>query len=416
MQATATREDPTAERRAGVLLPVSALPGGRLGREAFAFVDWLADAGQAWWQVLPLTPPDRHGSPYASPSAFAGWPGYLARPRARVTAAQERAFRERAAYWIDDWARAAGTGAVAAQVRFDREWGELRAYAAGRRVRIMGDLPFYVAPRAADVRAHPGLFRRDAVAGVPPDAFTVDGQLWGNPTYDWAAMRADGHRWWIERLRRMRDLFDSVRIDHFRAFVAWWGVPQRARTARVGSWHRGPGAEVIEAARARLGPLSLVAEDLGVITPPVERLMDRLGLPGMRVLQFAYPGGARNPHRPENHPGRAVVYSGTHDNDTAAGWWAALPRATRLRYAEAAEGMGIREDEAARMLVRMALGSRAGLAIVPVQDLLSLDSRARLNTPGTSRGNWTWRLRRGQLGPGLAAWLRECTERAGRLP
>ncbi len=186
MPTEATQADPTAARRAGVLLHVTSLPGGRLGREAFRFVDWLADAGQSWWQVLPVTPPDRHGSPYASPSAFAGWPGLLARPRARVSAAQIAGFRERNAYWIDDWARVGGAGAVADQVRFEREWRSLRDHATARGVRIMGDLPFYVAPRAADVRAHPGLFRRDAVAGVPPDAFTADGQLWGNPTYDWA--------------------------------------------------------------------------------------------------------------------------------------------------------------------------------------------------------------------------------------
>ena len=395
---------------------MTSLPGGRLGREAFRFVDWLADAGQSWWQVLPLTPPDRHGSPYSSPSAFAAWPGLLARPRARVSAARIAAFRERNAYWIDDWARAAGRDAVADQVRFAREWGSLRDHATTRGVRIMGDLPFYVAPGAADVRAHPELFRRDAVAGVPPDAFTADGQLWGNPTYDWRAMRRDGHRWWVERLRRSRDLVDCSRIDHFRAFVAWWGVPPRAPTARSGRWHPGPGGEVVEAARARLGTLPLVAEDLGVITGPVRALIERLGLPGMRVLQFAFPGGSANPHRPENHPRRAVAYGGTHDNDTAVGWWrSAGPRGRRAAI-EAAAALGIRDDEPHRLMVRMTLASPAGLAVVTAQDLLGLGSEARLNTPGTSRGNWRWRLRPGQLSPGLAAWLRERTEECGRLP
>ena len=200
MPPRATPDDPTAVRRAGVLLHVTSLPGGRLGREAFRFVDWLADAGQSWWQVLPLTPPDRHGSPYKSPSAFAGWPGLLARPRAPVRAAEAADFRDRNAVWIDDWVRAAGRDALADQVRFDREWSALRAYAADRGVRIMGDVPFYVAPRGADVRAHPHLFRTDLVAGVPPDAFTASGQLWGNPTYDWPAMREEGDAWWIARL------------------------------------------------------------------------------------------------------------------------------------------------------------------------------------------------------------------------
>ena len=409
MPPEATPEDPTAVRRSGVLLHVASLPGGRLGREAFRFVDWLAAAGQSWWQVLPLTPPDRHGSPYSSRSAIAAWPGQQARPRAAD-------FRERNAYWIGDWARVAGRDAVADQVRFEREWGSLRDHATDRGVRIMGDLPFYVAPRAADVRAHPGLFRRDAVTGVPPDAFTTDGQLWGNPPYDWPAMRREGHRWWIERLRRSRDLVDCARIDHFRAFVAWWGVPPGSRTARSGRWHPGPKGEVVEAARAALGPLALVAEDLGVITAPVRRLIDGLGLPGMRVLQFAFAGGRRNPHRPENHPRRAIAYSGTHDNDTAAGWWAAAGPRERRAATEAAAALGIREDDPSRLMVRMALASPAGLAIVPAQDLLGLGSGARLNTPGTSRGNWRWRLSRGQLMADLAAWLRERTEAAGRLP
>ena len=409
-------DDPTTPRRAGVLLPVASLPGGRLGRAALAFVDWLADAGQAWWQVLPITPPDRYGSPYASPSAFASWPGYLAAPRAAVSAGQISDFRERNGYWIDDWARTAGPGALEDQVRIDREWRSLRDHAASRGVRILGDLPFYVAPRAADVRAHPGLFRSDTVAGVPPDAFTADGQLWGNPTYDWAAMRADRYRWWTERLRRSRELFDCSRIDHFRAFVAWWAVPRGARTARSGRWRRGPGAEVIDTARARLGPLSLVAEDLGVITPPVRRLMERLGLPGTRVIQFAFEGGPRNDHRLENHPRRALAYSGTHDNQTAAGWWGTASETVRERAAAAAVAAGIVGEPPHRLLVRLALASPAGLAIVPVQDLLGLGDEARLNTPGTRHGNWSWRLRGGQLTAEGAAWLREATEATGRLP
>ena len=416
MPPEATPEDPTAVRGSGVLLHVASLPGGRLGPEAFRFVDWLAAAGQSWWQVLPLTPPDRHGSPYSSRSAFAAWPGLLARPRAPVAASRAAAFRERYAYWIGDWARVAGRDAVADQVRFAREWGSLRDHATDRGVRIMGDLPFSVGAGAADVRAHPGLFRRDAVTGVPPDAFTTDGQLWGNPPYDWAAMRREGHRWWIERLGRSQDLVDCARIDHFRAFVAWWGVRPGSRTARFGRWHPGPRGEVVEAARAALGPLALVAEDLGVITEPVRRLIDGLGLPGMRVLQFAFAGGRGNPHRPENHPRRAIAYSGTHDNDTAAGWWAAAGPRERRAATEAAAALGIREDDPSRLMVRMALGSPAGLAIVPAQDLLGLGSGARLNTPGTSRGNWRWRLTRGQLTADLAAWLRERTQAAGRLP
>ncbi len=416
MVSRSEHEDPTAERRAGVLLHASSLPGGRLGPEAFAFVNWLAAAGQSWWQVLPLTPPDASGSPYASPSAFAGWAGLLERPDAPVSAAERADLHDRAAYWLEDWARLAGPGAADDQVRFDREWGALHAYAADRGVLIMGDIPFYVAPGAADVRAHPSLFRDDVVAGVPPDAFTDDGQLWGNPTYDWDAMAADGDRWWIARIARSADLHDCARIDHFRAFESWWAVPRGAPTAREGTWLPGPHGRIIAAARAALGPLSLVAEDLGIITPEVHALMERLGLPGMRVLQFAFPGDRDNGHRPENHPERCVVYVGTHDNDTAAGWWASASDEGRAEAAASAAAHGIHDEPPHRMLVRLALASRAGLAIVTAQDLLGLGSGARLNTPGTAEGNWSWRLEPGQLGPEHAAWLRHETERAGRLP
>ena len=299
-----------------------------------------------------------------------------------MTADEEAEFRDRNRYWIDDWIRFAGPGALADQVRFDREWGALRAHAAARGIRIMGDLPFYVAPDAADVRAHPGLFRTDTVAGVPPDAFTEDGQLWGNPTYDWEAMAADHDRWWIARLARSAALHDSSRIDHFRAFESWWAVPRGAETAREGEWRAGPGARVVEAARRELGPLSLVAEDLGIITPEVHRLMEALGLPGMRVLQFAFPGGWDNTHSVQNHPERCVVYVGTHDNDTAVGWWDSASDAARGEAWHACAAAGIHDEPPHRMLIRLALSSRAGLAIVTAQDLLGLGADARLNTPG----------------------------------
>lgn len=406
--------DPTSARRSGVLLALSSLPSGRLGPDARAFVDWLAAAGQSWWQVLPLSPPDEYGSPYAGLSAFAGWPGYLESPAAPVTTTEVMDFRDRNAYWIGDWADG-DREALLDQVRFDREWSALRAYAADRGVRLFGDLPFYVAEDAADVRAHPALFRRDLVAGVPPDAFTEDGQLWGNPTYSWDAMRRQDWRWWTERLGRSAALYDTSRIDHFRAFESWWAVPRDARTAREGWWVTGPGAEVIEAARAALGPVSLVAEDLGIITDAVRGLMEHLGLPGMRVLQFAFPGGPENTHRPEHHPDRAVVYTGTHDNDTAVGWWRAAGDDARHQAGECAAAHGIVDERPERMLIRLALASRAGLAIVPAQDLLGLGSEARLNTPGTTGGNWSWRLVPHQLDAATASWLRERTEDAGRL-
>ena len=315
-------------RSSGVLLHVSSLPGGRLGREAYRFVDWLAAAGQSWWALLPLGPPDWAGSPYASSSAFAAHSGYLARPDAHVSRAELEAFRERERYWIGDWAAFAGPGAATTQARFDHEWGELRRYAAGRGVRLLGDVPIYVA-HGADTQAHPDIFQHGLVAGAPPDALSATGQLWGNPLYDWSALRAEGYRWWVERLRRTFALVDLARLDHFRGFVSYWAVPERNRTALRGRWRRGPGAALFHAAARELGPLPLVAENLGVITPPVERLRAELGFPGMVVMQFGYDGPPSNPHRLANHRRDSVVYVGTHDCDTALGWWRSLTPARR---------------------------------------------------------------------------------------
>ena len=241
-----------------------------------------------------------------------------------MSAAELASFRAAHASWISDWERFAGAGATAGQVRFEREWSALRQYAASRGVRLIGDVPLYVGARSADHLAHPELFQRGFVAGAPPDTFGGSGQLWGNPLYDWTALRRSGYRWWIERLRRTSQLCDLARIDHFRGFVAYWSVPERARSARAGRWRRGPGRAVFDAVRGELGALPLIAEDLGVITPPVERLRLELGLPGMVVLEFGFRGGPRNPHRPENHVELLVVYTGTHDTETAVGWWNSL--------------------------------------------------------------------------------------------
>ena len=397
-----------SERSSGVLLHPTSLPGGRLGEEAYRFIDWLAAAGQSWWQVLPLGPPDEHGSPYRASSAFAGWAGLLAEPRAPVSADEVEDFVARHPFWAGDWAAFEGRGALAAQVRFAREWSALRAYAARNGVRIFGDVPIYVSDEGADLAAHPELFETRVVAGAPPDDYSRTGQLWGNPVYRWDVLRAQGYRWWIERLRRTFELVDLTRIDHFRGFVAYWAVPARAKTAKGGRWLRGPGIELFEAARAALGELPLVAEDLGKVTQPVFELRDRLGIPGMVVLQFGFSGGRTNPHRLENHPENAVVYTGTHDHDTAVGWFRSLPRTAQ-------RATGLDPADPAWSLIRAALSSRARLAIVPAQDVLALGSEARLNTPGRSAGNWRWRLRRGQLTDELAARLRETASAAGRI-
>jgi 4-alpha-glucanotransferase len=377
-------------RSAGVQLHPTSLPGGRLGRDAYAWVDWLAEAGQTWWQMLPLGPPDRYGSPYKARSAFASWPGLLADPSAPVTKAEEFDFREREASWIEDWALFAGRGAVADQVRFEREWAALRAYANERGVRLIGDVPIYVAPGSADHRAHPELFRDDAVAGTPPDAYTDKGQLWGNPLYDWPALQRRGYAWWVARLGRTFALFDLARIDHFRGFVSYWAVPKGARTALRGRWSRGPGRAVFDAAADALGGLPILAEDLGVITPAVRRLRDDLGLPGMVVLQFGFePTDARNVHDVANHEEHRIAYSGTHDNDTLRGWYESLPDERRALVDAARAGA---ERDMWWDLIALTFSSRARVAMVQAQDVLGLGSEARMNQPGRASGAWRWRL------------------------
>ncbi|HEY3725950.1 MAG TPA: 4-alpha-glucanotransferase [Solirubrobacteraceae bacterium] len=405
-------------RSSGVQLHITSLPGGRLGPEAYKFLDWLAAAGQSWWQVLPLGPPDRYRSPYKSRSAFAAWPGLLADPRAPVSRAEIAEFRERQRFWIGDWERFSSGPAVADQVRFDREWGALRRYGAERGIRILGDVAIYVSPGSADHRAHPWMFQHGFVAGAPPDDYAVEGQLWGNPLYDWPALQRRGYRWWVERVRRTLELFDLARIDHFRGFVAYWAVPEGAPNAVGGSWRRGPGRAVFDAVSRSLGPgLPLVAEDLGVITPAVERLRDSLRLPGMLVIQFGLdPDRPRSPHRLENHVANRVVYTGTHDHDTARGWLDSLA-ASHRRFVDselARHGLACR-SEPWWGLIGLALSSPARIAMMQAQDPLGLGSEARMNDPSTAGGSWRWQMSAGALTPGLARRLREATEEAGRL-
>jgi 4-alpha-glucanotransferase len=399
---------------------LTSLPSGRLDDDAYAFVDWLAAAGQSWWQVLPLGPPDSLGSPYRPRSAFACSPELLADRRAAVADAEERDFRRREAFWIDDWARmAGGRRAVADQVRFEREWRRLRDYASRRGVGMIGDIPLYVAPDSADHRAHPELFQRGRVAGAPPDAFAAAGQRWGNPLYDWPALRRRRYRWWVERLRRATALFDIVRIDHFRGFVAYWSIPARARDARGGRWCRGPGRAPFDAARRELGELPVIAEDLGSITPAVLRLRDALSFPGMIVLQFSFRSdrvAARDPIG--TAPERSVVYTGTHDHSTLAGWWRHLDAATRarVRAALSARGLGWHGGRRVHLvLIRLAFSSPARIAMIQLQDVLGLGDEARMNVPGQVGGNWSWKLERGALTPALARALRAATRDAGRL-
>jgi 4-alpha-glucanotransferase len=395
-------------RSAGILLHPTSLPSGKLDRDAYRFVDWLAAAGQSWWQVLPLGPPDEFASPYRSPSAFAASPRLLARPDARVTAGEVEDFVARHPFWTGGWARFAGPNAIADQVRFEREWGALRSYAAERGIRLIGDVPIYVSDEGADLSGWPELFSAGEVAGAPPDALSANGQRWGNPLYDWPVHRATRYRWWRERFRRTFELVDLCRVDHFRGYVSYWAIPARNTTAKRGHWRPGPGAELFRAVERDLGRLPVIAEDLGHITPPVYRLRDELGLPGMVVLLWAFRRSLRNPHRLENHRRNSVVYTSTHDTDTAAGWFAGL------RPSECAV-TGLDPADPSWGLIELAYSCRAALAVVPAQDVLGLGSEARMNRPGVTRGNWTWRLERGALTPALARRLRRLAEQHRRL-
>src|SRR5215210_578956 len=302
------------------------------------------------------------------------------------------------------------------QYLFFSHYGAVRREAEARGIRLVGDLPIFVAFDSADVWAHPDLFYLDAanrptvVAGVPPDYFSATGQLWGNPLYRWDVMARDGYAWWLARLRAALALCDLVRVDHFRGFEAYWEVPAGETTAANGRWVRGPGDRLFAAVRDELGGLPIIAEDLGLITKEVGALRDRFALPGMKVLQFAFSDPA-NPYLPHNYTGNCVVYTGTHDNDTTRGWWESLSakeRAFARRY------LGRDGEEIAWDLIRLAFGSVAALAVVPLQDLLDLGSAARMNTPGQEWGNWTWRFRAAALTDALGQRLRELTELYGR--
>ena len=406
------------ERVTGVQMHPTALPGGRLGQEAFEFIDWLAEAGQANWQVLPLGPVGEGGSPYKSPSAFAGSPRLLAEPEAPVATEELDALRERESFWLPDWEAYAGEGAGADQVRFDREWAALREHASSRGVRIIGDLPIYVAADGADHRAHRELFQTGVQAGAPPDAFSATGQLWGNPLYDWPALRRRGYRWWVERMRRTSELVDLSRIDHFRGFVAYWSVPAGEADASGGHWVRGPGRALFDAIGRELGELPVVAENLGDITPPVERLRHELGLPGMAVMQFAFdPEEPDSPYKMARHEENDVVYTGTHDHDTARGWFESLGPVSLAEFNREVAVAGIDEAEPWWALVRLTMSSRCQISMIQLQDALGLGSEARTNTPGTvGPQNWSWRLEPGALTPDLAARLRAATAAADRLP
>ncbi|HJQ35323.1 MAG TPA: 4-alpha-glucanotransferase [Pyrinomonadaceae bacterium] len=505
------------KRSSGILLHPTSLPGrfgvGDFGGEAYRFVDWLAAAGQTFWQLMPLGPTGYGDSPYSSFSAFAGntnlvspeklvESGLLADsdiqpppdlPAERVDYGKvieykrgllEKAFQNFktkvreddglrgdyegflgwASVWIEDYAlfaalkdehkgepwhtwapglaRREASALDGAQVAyaepvqahkffqyvFFRQWLILKKYANERGVRVVGDMPIFVAHNSSDVWARPELFKLNedgspkVVAGVPPDAFSSTGQRWGNPIYDWDRMREGGFEWWTARVRETLRIVDVVRLDHFRGFAAYWEVPAEHETAEHGRWVEAPGREVFQAMRAAVGgELPIVAEDLGTITPDVHQLRDEFDFPGMRVLQFAFGGDPHDTHLPHEYVHNTVAYTGTHDNDTVVGWfrqrsredapeWEKRERELCLKYL-GTDGAEINWD-----FIRAVQMSVAVLAVAQLQDVLGLSSEARMNTPASTEGNWAWRFQSGALTDELATRLREMTRIYGRLP
>lgn len=506
------------DRAGGILLHVSSLPSpygiGDLGPEAYRFLDFLSDAGQRIWQVLPLVPVDRGGSPYSSSSTFAGNPlfispdllheeglieahdleaarlpddaealdtvDYVAAAKLKYGLVERAAgllhekrfehhllrfdtYRAEQAYWLEDYALFASIkeaeggrawtewpehlakreeealeearGRLAARIEvhafgqylFETQWKRLHAYAEGLGIQIFGDLPIYVAHDSADVWGHSELFhlRRDGkpsvVAGVPPDYFSETGQRWGNPLYRWDRMAANGYRWWVQRFGRCFEFLDMLRIDHFRAFQAYWEISAEEETAIHGRWVPGPGAAVFHAVEQQLGALPIVAEDLGIITPDVTELMESLHIPGMAVLHFAFGGSADSTYLPHNYRQNLVAYTGTHDNDTTVGWWSLRKTAPpdsleEHEYHFARQYLGIDDDrEVHWKFIRWLMASVARVVVYPLQDVLGLGSAARMNVPGKNEGNWRWRVRPNAYGTQHAEILRAMAEAYSRI-
>lgn len=360
--------------------------------------DWLAD--YALFMAL---------AEHFDGRAWNDWDLALARREATALQQARRDHADAIAFWqFSQWC-------------FAHQWAQLRGYAHTHGVQLVGDMPMFISHNSADVWARPDLFRLDAagnptvVAGVPPDAFSDTGQRWGNPHYHWAAHEAEGFAWWIARLQSTFDLVDMVRIDHFRGFESCWEIPASDSTAIHGRWVPAPGASLFAAVSKALGPLPIIAEDLGVITDQVTALRQQFGLPGMRILHFAWgeDDGGCNAYLPHNYAHDAVVYPGTHDNDTSHGWWHTAPERVRhhLREYLACDGQDI-----AWTLIRAACASVADLAIYPMQDVLALPGSQRMNTPGTAEGNWVWRFTWNQVQPAHAAGLARFCQLYSRLP
>lgn len=447
-----TRSD---QRAAGILLHVTSLPSGRLDDDALRWLDFMAKAGLSIWQILPLVIPDVSRSPYQSPSAFAMNPQLLPDDEQPLNDSEFEEYCHRQAGWLDDFALfqvlksrfnhetwvawpdpfrnrdpeyldkareldAAGILHIKQQqYRLDRAWRRVRSHAGDLGIELFGDIPIFIAHDSADAWSQPHNFllgedgRPSYVTGVPPDYFAELGQRWGNPHYLWERMQEDGFAWWISRMQRQFELFDLVRIDHFRGLVAVWMIEASCETAVDGYWQETPGDALLSALGDRFSHLPIVAEDLGVITEEVRVLRRKYHLPGMAVLQFAFDHFDDNPHKPANIEPDTIVYTGTHDNDTCVGWFNGL-QAHEKEFVFELLGAAP-TDDIARLLIDTAMHSKADRAIAPLQDYLGLGGSARMNTPGSSEGNWAWRFEWDMLPQSLAAQTRALVAASGRL-
>ncbi len=463
-------------RSAGILLHISSLPSegyiGDFGREAYEFIEFLYSAGQSIWHILPLHPtsPFYNNSPYNSLSLFAGnilfinaeklvEDGFLERRYAKKLRFTERVdyvsayrykedilrkayknfigsgdreflkFCEENSYWLEEYSfyEAERRGRVIAeevnffrfcQYVFFKQWNDLKRFANSKGIKILGDMPIYPAPDSAEVRLKGHLFKlgRDGkplyVAGVPPDYFSSEGQLWGNPVYDWEGMEKEGFLWWRERFIHALKMYDMVRIDHFRGLVAFWEVPAGSRTAKRGKWVRVPSEKLFREILKYVPACRVVAEDLGYITPDVRELRRKLGFSGMKVLQFAF-GEEDSEHLPHNYERNCVVFTGTHDNPPLKQWFLEMSEKERERLRKYA-GLRVREDSVCDVLIRLAYMSVADTVIIPLQDVLGLGKEARMNTPGKRRGNWLWRVKKEQFTHQVISYLKYLTEIYGR--
>ncbi|MFO7897129.1 MAG: 4-alpha-glucanotransferase [Candidatus Cloacimonadales bacterium] len=480
-------------RAGGILLHISALPGrqgiGTLGKAAYDFIDFLAQAQIKLWQICPLGPTGFGDSPYQSFSAFAGNPLFIDLEKLRekgllnqaesqslndlptqkvdygaliprkkeilnlafqrfVASSEFDKFCTENKVWLDDfaffmalkehfdgicwtdWPREIKLREEEARQRyaielaeriqyfkfvqftFFEQWQAVRAYANERNIKILGDMPIFIAFDSADAWANKEIFYFDEncnptlVAGVPPDYFSSTGQLWGNPLYNWEKLQEDNFSWWKLRFFFAQQMYDSIRIDHFRGFVAYWAVPAAASTAEQGSWKAASGDELFQELARELGELLIVAEDLGVITAEVTALRKKYGFPGMKVLQFAFQGGDQNPYLPHNYKKSFVAYTGTHDNDTTRGWFEKISIELKRRVCSY---LNCKPTEICPAMLHAIWQSKADWAIAPLQDFLELGSEARFNTPGVAGGNWQWRLDSAQITPELTQRIRKLT-------